>query len=60
MSETIKQNIVVHRGSSYYQDNGRQSFNNQADRITPVTASDIFDGVFYSSETLRFHRKVHR
>jgi len=60
MSENIKQNIVGSRSNSHYKNNGRQPFNNQTDRITPFTASDICDGDLPGRKTLRFHRKVHQ
>ena len=60
MSENIKQNIVGSRGNSHYKNNGRQPFNNQTDRIAPVTASGICDGDLPGREKLRFHRKVYR
>ena len=60
MSEAIKHSIMVYRGGADYKDNGRQSFNNQTDRITPFTASSICDGDLPGSEKLRLHRKVYR
>ena len=60
MSETIKHNIMVYRGDSYYKDNGRQSHDYQTDRISTIATSSINNGDFHSSETLRFYRKVHR
>ena len=60
MSETIKHSTLVHRGDYYNKNNGRQSFNNQTDRITTFTASDICDGDLPGREKLRFHRKVYR
>ena len=60
MSEAIKHNIMDYRGGADYKDNGRQSFNNQTDRITPFTASDICASDLPGSEKLRLHRKVYR
>jgi hypothetical protein len=60
MSENIKQNIMGYRSCYYNKNNGRQSFNNQTDRIASVATSNINNGGFHSSETLRFHRKVYR
>ena len=60
MSENIKQDIMVNRSGTHRKNNGRQPFNNQADRIALFTASDICDGAFPGREKLRFHRKVYQ
>ena len=60
MSETIKHSTLVYRGDPYREDNGRQSYDHKADRITSITASGIYYGDLPGSETLRLHRKVYR
>jgi hypothetical protein len=60
MSETIKHSTLVHRGDPYPKDNGRQSHDNQTDRISFVTTSSICYGDFPGRKTLRLHRKVYR
>ena len=60
MSETNKHIIMGNRSDPNLKNNGRQSFNNQTDRIAPFTASDICDGDLPGREKLRFHRKVYQ
>ena len=58
MSETIKSNIVGNRVITDYKNSWRQLFNSKSDKVTVTATSDLCNGDFYSSEKLRFNRKV--
>tara|TARA_Y100001951_G_C11223409_1_gene230177 strand:+ start:611 stop:793 length:183 start_codon:yes stop_codon:yes gene_type:complete len=60
MSAKIKSNIMGDRGDPYREDNGRQSHDYQADRIAPITASNLHNGAFSSRKELRLYRKIYQ
>lgn len=59
INETVKQDIMGCGSGADYKNYGRQSFDYQTDRVSPVTTSNIYIGDILGSETLRLHRKVY-
>jgi len=60
MSETIKHNIVGNRIITDYKNSWGQFFNSKPGKVTITGSSGVYNGTIYSSEELRFNRKVHQ
>ena len=60
MSETTKHNIVGNRITIDSENSWGQLFDSKSGRVTVTGSSSLYNGVVYSSEELRFNRKVHR
>jgi hypothetical protein len=60
MSETAKYNIVGNRITIDSENSWGQLFDSKSGRVTVTGSSSLYNGVVYSSEELRFNRKVHR
>jgi len=60
MSETTKHNIMGDRVIVDSENSWGQLFNPKPGEVTITGSSSIYNGVIYSSEELRFNRKVHQ
>ena len=60
MSETAKHNIVGNRITIDSENSWGQLFDSKSGKVTVTGSSSLRNGVVYSSEELRFNRKVHR
>ena len=60
MSETTKHNIVGNRITIDSENSWGQLFDSKSGKVTVTGSSSLRNGVVYSSEELRFNRKVHR
>ena len=60
MSETTKHNIVGNRIIVDSENSWGQLFDPKSGKVTVIGSSSIYNGVIYSSEELRFNRKVHQ
>ena len=60
MSETTKHNTVGNRITIDSENSWGQLFDSKSGRVTVTGSSSLHNGVVYSSEELRFNRKVHR
>ena len=60
MSETTKHNIVGNRITIDSENSWGQLFDSKSGKVTVTGSSSLCNGAIYSSEELRFNRKVHR
>ena len=60
MSEAIKHNIMDNRIITDCKNSWGQLFDSKSSEVTVTSSSSVYHGIIYSSEELRFNRKVHR
>ena len=60
MSETTKHDIMGDRIIIDSENSWGQLFDSKSGKVTVTGSSSLYNGAIYSSEELRFNRKVHR
>tara|TARA_R100000656_G_scaffold26256_1_gene23280 strand:- start:461 stop:643 length:183 start_codon:yes stop_codon:yes gene_type:complete len=60
MSEATKRDIMGDRVIDDSENSWGQLFDSKPGRVTVTGSSGIYNGIIYSSEELRFNRKVHQ